>query len=109
MVGIKEKMVLEIPSENRQCQGRGNMGGQLIPDMSLYASPAWFGFLSESCKARCQGVIQKLKRSGYLGNDFESFTTLCEAADAAIFSAILCNRNHVFHQLLPPVKNCNYN
>ena len=75
----------------------------------MYASPAWFGFLSESCKARCQGVIQKLKRSRYLGSDFESFTTLCEAADAAMFSAILCNRNHVLHQLLPPVKNCNYN
>ena len=26
-------MVLEMPSENRQCQGRGNMGGQLIPDL----------------------------------------------------------------------------
>ena len=23
-------MLLEMPSENRQCQGRGNMGGQLI-------------------------------------------------------------------------------
>ena len=29
---IKEKVVLEMPSENRQCQGGGNMGGQLIPD-----------------------------------------------------------------------------
>ena len=75
----------------------------------MYASPAWFGFLSESCKARCQGVIQKLKCSGYFGNDFESFITLCEAADAAMFSAILCDRNHVLHQLLPPVENCNYN
>ena len=63
----------------------------------------------ESCKARCQGVIQKLKRSGYLGNDFDSFTTLCEAADAAMFSAILYNRNRVLQQLLLPVKNCNYN
>ena len=25
-------MVLEMPSENRQCQGRGNMGGQPVPD-----------------------------------------------------------------------------
>ena len=75
----------------------------------MYASPAWFGFLNESCKARCKGGIQKLKRSGHLGNDFKSFITLCEAADAVMFSAILCNRNHVLHQLLPPVKNCNYN
>ena len=28
-VSIKEKMVLEMPSENRQCRGRENMGGQL--------------------------------------------------------------------------------
>ena len=75
----------------------------------MHSSPAWFGFLNESCKARCQGVIHKLKRNGYLGNDFDSFNTLCEAADAAKFSAILSNRNHVLHQLLPPVKNCNYN
>ena len=32
-VGIKEQMVLEVSSENRQCQGRGNIGGQLILDM----------------------------------------------------------------------------
>ena len=32
-VCIKEQMVLEMPSENRQCQGRGNMSGQLIPDL----------------------------------------------------------------------------
>ena len=31
-VGIKEKMVLEMLSENRQCQGRRNMGLQLILD-----------------------------------------------------------------------------
>ena len=31
---MKEKVVLEMPSENRQCQGKGNMGGQLIPDSS---------------------------------------------------------------------------
>ena len=28
-------MVLEMPSENRQCQGRGNMGGQPIPNYNL--------------------------------------------------------------------------
>ena len=26
-MGIKEKVVLEMLSENRQCQGRRNMGG----------------------------------------------------------------------------------
>ena len=31
-VGIKEIVMLEMPSENRQCQCGRNMGGQLIPD-----------------------------------------------------------------------------
>ena len=31
-VGIEEQMVLGMPSENWQCQGRRNMGGKLIPD-----------------------------------------------------------------------------
>ena len=39
----------------------------------VYASPAWFGFLNESCKERCQGIIQKLKCSGYLGNELWEF------------------------------------
>ena len=29
------QMVLDMPSENRKCQGRGNMGGQLIPDLDF--------------------------------------------------------------------------
>ena len=29
-------MVLEMPSENRLSQGRGNMGGQLIPDLGCF-------------------------------------------------------------------------
>ena len=31
-VSIKEKVVIEMPSENRHCQGVGNMGGQLITE-----------------------------------------------------------------------------
>ena len=31
-------MVLEMPSENRQCQGRGNMGGQQLRFVPSYIS-----------------------------------------------------------------------
>ena len=39
----------------------------------------------------------------------EGFTALCDAAEDAMFNAILSNRSHDLHQLLPPVKNFNYN
>ena len=42
-VCIKEQMVLEMPSENRQCQGRGNMGGQLIPDLGCSGWKRFWG------------------------------------------------------------------
>ena len=44
----------------------------------IYASPAWFGFLDVSSKTPCQGIIQKLIRTGYLGKGFPSFAELCE-------------------------------
>ena len=32
----------------------------------IYASPAWFGFLDESSKSQCQGIIKKLMHTWYL-------------------------------------------
>ena len=71
----------------------------------IYASPAWFGFLDESSKTRCQGIIKKLIRTGYLGEGFASFAELCEHADDELFRNIQTNNHHVLHQLLPPIKN----
>ena len=68
----------------------------------IYASPAWFEFLDESSKTRCQGIIKKLARTGYLG---EGFAELCEHADDELFRNIQTNNHHVLHQLLPPIKN----
>ena len=71
----------------------------------VYASPAWFGFLDESSKTRCQGIIKKLIRTGYLGEGFASFAELCGDADEKLFRNIQTNNHHVLHQLLPPIKN----
>ena len=71
----------------------------------VYASPAWFGFLDESSKTRCQGIIKKLIRTGYLGEGFASFAELCGDADDELFRNIQTNNHHVLHQLLPPIKN----
>jgi hypothetical protein len=74
----------------------------------MYASPVWFGFLNEESKKRCQAVLNRMKRAGYLGEDFKSFTELCEEADAGLFKAVISNPDHVMYQLLPPLKNTPY-
>ena len=69
-----------------------------------YASPAWTGFINCEDKARLQGVLKKLQRSGFLPHNFQTFLQICEAADAQLFSSIIHNDDHVLHLLLPPVK-----
>ena len=74
----------------------------------MYASPAWFGFLNEESKKRCQAVLCRLKRAGYLGDDFKNFSEMCEEADVGLFKAVTSNFDHVMSQLLPPIKNTPY-
>ena len=74
-----------------------------------YASPAWIGFTNCEDKARLQGVLKKLQRSGFLPHNFQTFIQICEAADAQLFSSIIHNDDHVLHQLLPPVKTHSHN
>ena len=54
----------------------------------MYAAPVWFGFLNEESKKRCQAVLNRMKRAGYLGRDFKSFGELCEEADKGLFKAV---------------------
>ena len=69
-----------------------------------YASPAWYGYLNKNSLNKIQGVINRFKRYGYLPADQEDFSVICETADNRLFNTVLNNRNHVLHQLLPPVK-----
>ena len=67
------------------------------------------GFINCEDKARMQGVLKKLQRSGFLSHNFQTFIQICEAADAQLFSSIIHNDDHVLHQLLPPVKTHSHN
>ena len=44
----------------------------------IYASSAWFGFLTEACKDKLQAILNKGKRWGYYNKDGKSFIELCE-------------------------------
>ena len=76
-----------------------------------YASTAWTGFINCEDKARLQGVLMKLQRSGFLSPppNCQTFLQICEAADAQLFSSTIHNDDHVLHQLLPPVKTHTHN
>ena len=52
-----------------------------------YASPAWTGFIYCEDKARLQGVLKKLQRSGFLPHNFQTFIEICEAALMLNYSA----------------------
>ena len=75
----------------------------------LYASPVWFGYLDKESRDQCQGLLNRLKRWGFLGKDFDNFIAQCENADDVLFSALLLNENHVLYQLLPLLKTTQYN
>ena len=72
----------------------------LVVSKLMYASPVWFGFLNEESRKRCQAVLNRMERAGYLGEDFKSFTELCEEADVGLFKAVTSNTDHVMYQLL---------
>ena len=52
--------------------------------------------------------LKRTKRSGYLGEDFESFVELCGRADEGLFRAVVTNPLHVMHHLLPPERDIPY-
>ena len=69
----------------------------------IYASPAWWGYISNASKMRLQKIIQKLHKSGFLPRQFETVSTLRDSADDVLFQSILYNENHV--PLLPSIKH----
>ena len=74
----------------------------------LYASPIWWGFIDVSDKQRLQSIVNKAQKNGFLSPSQASLADMCQRADAALFSDILGNRNHVLHGLLPPVQSTGY-
>ena len=73
-----------------------------------YASPAWWGYTSETQKRRLHRLLIKLQRCDFLPAQFDSMADLCSAADDALFRSVLSNENHVLHPLLPPIKSTSY-
>ena len=75
----------------------------------LYCSPAWWGFLSSSDKDRLEAFLRRAAKFGFYQLQAPSFSALCEAADIKLFHAVVNNKHHVLHALLPPESTHRYN
>ena len=78
-----------------QCSVR-NSGYETLPyfrPSAILASQSW---------------SKKAQKNGFLSPSQASLADMCQRADAALFSDILGNRNHVLHGLLPPVQSTGY-
>ena len=75
-----------------------------------YASQAWWGFINIDSKQRLKSLISKTSTwqlDG--GKSIPDIEDLCIKFDMKLFRDIMSNKNHVLHQLLPPIKSTPYN
>ena len=62
----------------------------------LYASPAWWGLMSAGEVDRIERFLGRVKRAGFLPLDAPTANSMAEVADAALFAAVIRDRDHVF-------------
>ena len=67
------------------------------------------GALDANSRQKLQAVFRKVIKQNLLPANHASFSEICDAADAKLFSAVLKNPNHVLAQLLPPIYKTKYN
>ena len=75
----------------------------------LYASPAWWGVVSEADKHRLQSALDRVARWALCSWPPRSLAALCGRADSVLFKAVLDNPAHVLHRLLPPARAHSHN
>src|SRR6218665_3918965 len=100
----------------RTLRARG-MTGQTLHDVTrattigrlMYASPSWWGFLSESDLNRLESFVRRTKRGGFLPDDAPSFRDMAARADSNLFGSIISNPHHVLRCLCRESPAIQYN
>jgi hypothetical protein len=68
----------------------------------MYASPAWWGFTTETQRERLESFLRRSVKAGFCSNESPDFASLCEAADACFLRKVESNPDHLLRSLLPP-------
>src|SRR6218665_4157070 len=66
----------------------------------MYASPAWWGFMSIGDRQCFERLLARLRRCGFLPRDFPSIETLANEADQKLLKSVTQCPSHVLHHLL---------
>ena len=74
----------------------------------MYAAPAWWGFTSADDRARVERFLRRLRRTGYLKDDFPTAEDMAKLADERLLAAVIRCDHHVLRGLFPPVINTKY-
>ena len=85
-----------------------NVTRSILFSLLTYASPAWWGFTNASDCQRLDSLISKAKKWGLFTDTLPSFESLCAKNDDSLFKAVLQNKSHALHFLLPPEKKIPY-
>ena len=68
----------------------------------IYASPSWWGFVSNAHKARLTSLVSKAIKWGLYDQFMPNISEICEKADENLFRSVMNNSEHILHQFLPP-------
>ena len=85
-----------------------NIFKSIVLSKLLYASPAWYGYLSAESIGRLQSFLRKAIKFGYYGENILNIETLQENIELKLFNNIRFNAQHSLHFLLPPEKPPKY-
>jgi hypothetical protein len=75
----------------------------------MYASPAWWGYASETDRNKLQSMLNRMKRRGFLLSTTPSVVDMSQAADSGLFRAICGESCHVLRGIFPPTQQIKYN
>jgi hypothetical protein len=74
-----------------------------------YASPAWWGFISEGSKDQLEGFLRKATRFNYYPATQPNYSQLVTKFEENLFHTVASNPSHCLHSLLPPLKSTTHN
>ena len=80
----------------------------LILSRLLSASVAWWGFCGQQNRHRLSAFLRKSEKYGYYDCNEPDLIQIQEQTERKLFTTIISNDRHVFHDLLPPLKASTY-